>query len=303
MCPFATKVLNPRYRKMSSALYHKFCIKCFGQSEAPDKYVVVSCGHCTYCRDRKKKEWRLRLLHEAASHKDNIFITLSVAPQYYKDFCENPAPFVRSFFDNLRKTSSCRKSPKHWLLTEGGSQEYDAHRYHLHGILFNVSKRTLTYNQIRRAWKFGYTWISQLTPALVSYVTTYITKSEYSFGKIFTSAGVGRCLEKYLHFDKSTHSFDHSAFAPKSRYRLPVSSYFRLRHRIPFHKLITVLRNRYLKGFFQEGYYHKGVFYSTFEQVRKVLRSEISEAVFDNIDLQDKLLKSNTFSKLILNYA
>jgi hypothetical protein len=53
----------------------KFCA-----GPTPDGHVA--CGRCIGCRLAKSREWAVRCMHEAASHEDNCWLTLTMSDEY-----------------------------------------------------------------------------------------------------------------------------------------------------------------------------------------------------------------------------
>lgn len=44
--------------------------------------IGLPCGQCIGCRLDKSRDWAQRMVHEASLHMDNVFITLTYAPEY-----------------------------------------------------------------------------------------------------------------------------------------------------------------------------------------------------------------------------
>ena len=53
----------------------KFCT-----SVTPDGHVA--CGRCIGCRLAKSREWAVRCMHEANSHEDNCWLTLTMSDEW-----------------------------------------------------------------------------------------------------------------------------------------------------------------------------------------------------------------------------
>lgn len=300
MCPFTISVPNPRYRNMSSRDKSNFCMLAFGQSTPPDEYVMVPCGHCKFCLRKKRTEWRLRLLQEHTCHTKVLFVTLSIAPRYYKDFINDPSPFLRKFFDNLRKKRKIHpnKMIKHWFITEGGDTAYDEHRFHFHGFLFGVVKRDLTYREIRKCWPYGHSWITLSSARLCNYTTKYITKESLTPQRIFTSAGVGSSAESFLTFDKSVYRFVGSFTLRNRARRYFIPRYYNLRHPVPVMDLISVLGNRYARGLLTPSIIHCGVIYASLRDFHIATLHNRLEC-FNDFQFQDFILSKPYYSKFL----
>lgn len=59
----------------------------------------VPCGQCTGCRLERSRQWAVRMMHEAKSHADNCFITLT----YSDDFLPTGKTLVLKDFQDFMK--------------------------------------------------------------------------------------------------------------------------------------------------------------------------------------------------------
>lgn len=299
ICPFTVKVRNPRYKNLSAKELLFYRKACFNNNPIPDYYVSIPCGHCKYCLKRKRNDWRLRLLHEHTIHNKVLFITLSISPKHYDSFKNNPAPFIRRFLDNLRKKRHLfpNKSIKHWFITEGGFTEYDEHRFHFHGFLFGVTKKDLTYREIRSCWSYGHSWVIQSSPRICNYTTKYITKESDCPQSIFTSSGIGKCAVDKLVFDPHTYSFQNYFFAPNRPHYYPLPRYYKYLLFIPIEQRFSVLRARYNLGWFIEKYYVNGRIFTDLPSASSALSDYRSECLsaspfFSNWFISNKFLST-----------
>jgi hypothetical protein len=95
---------------------------------------------------------------------------------------------VRRFTERWRKKN--KKTIRHWLVTELGSQNTE--RVHLHGLLWTDE----TTEEIAEKWSYGKIWIGDyVNGKTINYIVKYINKvdkahKEYN-SKIFTSKGIG----------------------------------------------------------------------------------------------------------------
>ena len=147
--------------------------------------IPIPCGKCHECLKRKASDWKLRLIHEwKYSTKTAWFVTLTIDPAYYSPDL-NPSVLMRSFLESIRHATG--KSVRHWFVTELG-EEHD--RLHFHGIVFDCS---LTFNEFRKHWKFGFSWLGYCTDRTIFYIVKYILKPQFNHKpKVFCSRGIGK---------------------------------------------------------------------------------------------------------------
>jgi hypothetical protein len=172
--------------------------------EVKDKRVLsvpVGCGKCLECRKQKSRQWQVRLLEDIRVNKNAKFITFTFSERelqkldneikglsgYDRDneICRLA---VRRFTERWRK--KYKKTIRHWLVTELGSQNTE--RVHLHGLLWTDE----TTEVIAEKWSYGKIWVGDyVNGKTINYIVKYINKvdkahKEYN-SKIFTSKGIG----------------------------------------------------------------------------------------------------------------
>lgn len=204
--------LNPIKIKHPGRKYHSQDLMGFSSPEELQDWVElrgrlspavmeVPCGRCAECRRRRGSDWRVRLLHELNFGKIHsaIFVTLTISPEYYETYRDNPRAAIRRFTDLVRKTYG--RSVRYFIVSElGGASD----RLHFHGILFNAPfvpvRKNPSYKiinrKLRKLWKIGHTWVGWVTDATCNYILKYITKVDEKhpnfFGRIYVSPGLGR---------------------------------------------------------------------------------------------------------------
>lgn len=222
MCLYPRLIENAKYKptkKNGGEYTPPFMVK--------DKRVLmvpVGCGQCKECREKKSREWRIRLGYELKKETDKraIFVTLTLSNEEYTklynekiheytkinkktgeikkgiykgyDKDNNIAKIaVRRWLERTRKRTG--KSIKHWLVTELGHKGTE--NIHLHGIIW--SKDSI--EQIEKDWRYGWIWEGEyVNERTVNYVVKYVTKIDkdhkYYKSRILTSAGIGSGYEK-----------------------------------------------------------------------------------------------------------
>jgi len=138
-----------------------------------DRSMVVPCGKCIACRIAKKREWKIRLLHESYYWEDTAYITLT-----YNDECL-PEDYglhkkeLQDFIKRLRKAVEPEKI-KYYAVGEYGD-EYG--RPHYHAIVFGISQ--FREQLINKCWNKGWIKIGSVEHDSIQYVTGYIEKKLY----------------------------------------------------------------------------------------------------------------------------
>lgn len=192
LCPIT--VINPRYRSLVKCRdKHVHDVPSFDRDGLPEDFkLTVPCGKCCECRKSRGKQWRTRLLHETlfGGHRRLWFVTMTLAPEVYDRFKDDPARAIRLFLERYRRKYG--KSLRHWIITELGEAR---DRLHFHGIFF--SPRIPTFTDFTQMWSYGRIWVGWVNPKTVNYIVKYITKLDLKHvdfvPQVFTSPGLGAC--------------------------------------------------------------------------------------------------------------
>lgn len=143
--------------------------------------LMVPCGRCEECLRQQRNDWYVRLERETKYHKslhhNSVFVTITIAPEYYDRALLNPSFFIRLWFERIRRRFG--KSIKHAVFQEFGihPEQGNEPRLHFHGVLWDIS---YSYNAIREAVKdLGFVWISSISDKRLRYVVKYVGKSVY----------------------------------------------------------------------------------------------------------------------------
>ena len=172
--------------------------------EVKDKRVLsvpVGCGKCLECRRQKSRQWQVRLQEDIRVNKNAKFVTFTFSErelQKLDNEIEGLSGYdrdneicrlaVRRFTERWRK--QYKKTIRHWLVTELGSQNTE--RVHMHGLLWTDETNAV----IEEKWKYGKIWVGDyVSGKTINYIVKYINKvdkahKEYN-SKIFTSKGIG----------------------------------------------------------------------------------------------------------------
>ena len=177
--------------------------------------VPVGCGKCMECKKQKANQWKVRLSEDIRINKDAKFVTYTFNEHelqkldndvekgltgYNRDN-EIARLAVRRYTERWRK--KYKKTLRHWLVTELGSQNTE--RLHIHGIVWSQKTK-----DIKQIWKYGKVWIGQyVNEKTINYIVKYVNKidkahKEYN-SKIFTSKGIGKAYLKRKDSERNTY--------------------------------------------------------------------------------------------------
>lgn len=153
--------------------------------------VSVPCGRCIGCRLERSRQWAVRLMHEAQSHADAAFLTLTYDPEHLPAGGGLvKADFVK-FMKRLRRTRPPR-SVRYFHCGEYGSKK---RRPHYHAIVFGVpfedrvffkeesGNKLYRSPELERLWPFGASLIGAVTFESAAYVARYCVEKMHFFGE------------------------------------------------------------------------------------------------------------------------
>lgn len=135
--------------------------------------MVVPCGKCPDCRNRRVQSWVFRLQQQEKIHVTSAFITLTYAPE---NLPRTPNGFstilktdFQKFMKRLRKNTNI-KTIRYYACGEYGSQTW---RPHYHAIIFDAK-----FEDIYKAWGLGQVHIGTTTAESIAYTTKYMCKKK-----------------------------------------------------------------------------------------------------------------------------
>lgn len=178
------------------------------------QWLMVPCGKCEDCMRRLRNDWFVRIERELARCKAEsrqaIFITITIAPQYYETALRDPSWFIRKWNERVRHRIG--HSFKHCFFQEFGTHPQSGMepRLHFHGFLFGTD---VLYNTIRSAVSdLGYVWLSKASHKRARYCVKYVVK-QISYnpaqldGKSVTIDGKLTLLSHLLQHKRYTRKF------------------------------------------------------------------------------------------------
>lgn len=145
---------------------------------------TVPCGNCIACRLNHSRMWSLRIMHEASTWENNIFLTLTYDEEHLPVDKSIHKEEIQLFMKRLRKALAPRVI-RFFASGEYGSK-YSRPHYHL--ILFNVSKDDSVFKGLRYSpkhqgydgqcsvWNKGRVSVDPVNINTANYVAKYCLK-------------------------------------------------------------------------------------------------------------------------------
>lgn len=149
-----------------------------------DRLVEVPCGQCRGCRIEQARQWALRCIHEAATHPENSFLTLTYNNEHLPPLGTLDHRDFQLFMKRLRKLLKPKKL-RYFMCGEYGDDDL---RPHYHVCLFNhdwtdkiLHKRKKTGNlyispTLQNVWGNGFCTTADLTYSSANYTARYVLK-------------------------------------------------------------------------------------------------------------------------------
>lgn len=224
------------------------------------QWLMIPCGKCEDCLRRQRNDWFVRLERELARCKvesqQAIFITITIAPKYYKEALLDPARFIRRWNERVRHKIG--HSFKHAFFQEFGTHPEigSEPRLHFHGFLFGAN---VLYNEIRSAVSdLGYVWLSKATLKRARYCVKYVVKqivfdADAVRDRYITVDGKLQSLSSLLEHKRYTRKFvsagvgDFLGYMPRPSARTSAWSYFSSSRNVVYNYAIPRYYDRYLK--------------------------------------------------------
>lgn len=152
--------------------------------ETAPMYLLVPCGKCILCRDKKAREWAFRAACENWSSTSHpLFVTLT----YNNENLPSHGVFkeeVQLFLKRLRINMTRRgviHNLRYFAVGEYGSQ---SKRPHYHLIIWNFPTDAYYYptlasrlEEVEKAWDKGFAYVAYVQKGAINYVMKYMRKS------------------------------------------------------------------------------------------------------------------------------
>ena len=111
--------------------------------------LEVPCGKCMACRQQKRKEWSMRVLHESTEYRNECFTTLTYSDDNLPENGSLVKRDLQLFFKRLRKALPPSQKIRYFACGEYGDTYF---RPHYHTILFNLGLGEADQDIINNAW-------------------------------------------------------------------------------------------------------------------------------------------------------
>lgn len=169
--------------------------------------VIVPCGKCLACLEKKQKAWAFRLLEESKKAKNALFVTLTYNDESLPVVDGHPVLNYRDvqlFLKRLRKKVSPLKL-RYFVCGEYGTTTF---RPHYHMILFDLPIKDYyeAENFLNGVWQHGFTDVKRVSVGRLYYVSKYCVSTsdlpkwyfenrQYKpFIQVSRRPGIGHCF-------------------------------------------------------------------------------------------------------------
>lgn len=145
--------------------------------------MLIPCGKCFVCRQRRARDFAVRIIHESMLYNDNCYITLT-----YDDENLPPANTLRlSDFQNFMKRLRKYILPQKLRFFHCGEYGDKKCRPHYHAILFGYdffdkeeavvdNKKMFVSETLNKIWGKGICTCDEVNYSVASYVSQYVIK-------------------------------------------------------------------------------------------------------------------------------
>lgn len=164
------------------------------------RFISVPCGRCEGCLLERRRNWQVRIMHEAQMHKENCFLTLT-----YRDdelsYGRTQATLVKSdlqrFWKRLRKECEC--GIRYFACGEYGERRT---RPHYHAVVFGFDfqdkvllstagdNNLFSSATLDRIWTHGHCSVGALTPGSAAYVAGYVMDKKLGQKEFYANLGI-----------------------------------------------------------------------------------------------------------------
>ena len=184
--------LSRWYSTLMSECYYPF------EKKIGKRNVLLPCGKCLPCLQRKRLDWSFRLKQEKLISDNSRFVTLTYSPQKLPINGKIDKRTIQLYLKRLRVTN---KKMKYYFVGEYGSK---TKRPHYHAILFNVTDQSISneWRDVATNEALGFTYSGDVTDASIHYVTGYVLK-KYDF----IDSKSGRLKSWQYELDKNTGEY------------------------------------------------------------------------------------------------
>lgn len=146
--------------------------------------MEVACGQCLGCRLDHSRMWAIRIVHEAATHDRNSFVTLT----YDDDHVPRDGSLRKKDYTDFMKRLRKKCEPVRVRYYQCGEYGEKLGRPHHHACLFGLNfedqeflgeqngHKLYTSQMLAEAWGHGFVTVGELTFESAAYCARYVTK-------------------------------------------------------------------------------------------------------------------------------
>jgi hypothetical protein len=166
--------------------------------------LEIPCGQCLGCRLKRSREWAMRCIHEASTHEENVFITLTYNAENLPPDGGLRKKDFQDFMKRYRKAYPGKKI-RYYHCGEYGDRNT---RPHYHAIVFGhnfddwvylfdspAGQPIYTSKKLEKIWQKGFVTVGEVTFESSGYVARYCLKKQT--GKLKDSINPETGLKPY----------------------------------------------------------------------------------------------------------
>ena len=181
--------------------------------ETVPMYLLVPCGKCVLCRDKKAREWAFRAACENWSSTSHpLFVTLTYDNEHLPLRGVSKQE-MQLFLKRLRINMTRRGVAHNLRYFAVGEYGTKSKRPHYHLILWNFPTDSYYYptlasrlEEVEKAWDKGFSYVAYVQKGAINYVMKYMRKSlvlPYGMNPVFflssrRDGGIGAAYARYM---------------------------------------------------------------------------------------------------------
>lgn len=137
--------------------------------------IMYPCGKCIVCKERKRRQWALRMMNEKEFSKSCFFVTLTYSDENLSYYAGDVPCLNKIDYTNFVKALRKRVSFRFFGVGEYGSESFRPH-YHFVFFLDKHINRFDFRKYIGECWKKGFNTVSTATYGRMYYIAKYTVK-------------------------------------------------------------------------------------------------------------------------------
>lgn len=156
----------------------------FKKPEIGGEPLDLPCGQCIGCRLERSRQWAARCMHEAQTHDQNCFITLT----YSEKHKPHDGSLDKTHFQQFMKRLRYHYDGDTLRYFQCGEYGENFQRPHYHACLFGIDLedralwkesngvKIYTSKELEKIWGMGFCTVGDVTFESAAYTARYITK-------------------------------------------------------------------------------------------------------------------------------